>query len=270
MPGNLTLDMAPRRRARVPRVRERRRATFPLLNSPFPLYLRRWRGRRGGRTPCGSAWPRGAPSRALESYKVKLRRLLHMRRAAATACPICSRRRRWHPPRCRRPRPGRAPLGGPRPLAPPAHVQGSRRKSPGRIPLSTPACPHTPGTWGDPGHAQVVATRGGAGRAFANLRVVPDLHFISSTAPRPPRGAGGSRLGSAPPLRRSKASLCRCRRLHSPAAVRALNEGPRCSPKRKLHGIARPRLPGSPIWPSSLSAACVPGLGTRLPSPTRL
>lgn len=87
--------------------RERRRATFSLLSAPFPLYLRRRHSSRGRGKLSGSTWPGGALSRPVASYKVKLRRLMHMRRAAVTACPICS---------CS-PRPGNEPLGG-SPLGP--------------------------------------------------------------------------------------------------------------------------------------------------------
>lgn len=104
--------------------RERWRATFSLLNAPFPLYLRRWHSSRGPRK-FGSTWPGGAVSRPVASYKVKLRRLLHMRRAAVTACPSCS---------CS-PRPGNEPVGGsrlgpvPRATAQPAQLRLDAYKS---------------------------------------------------------------------------------------------------------------------------------------------
>lgn len=67
---------------------------IPPLHVPCPLYLRR---RRVWRDPA-----RRGVFRPVKSYKVKLRRLLHMRRAASTACPIWSLRpRRREPGRSR-------------------------------------------------------------------------------------------------------------------------------------------------------------------------
>lgn len=109
--------------------RERWRVHSPL-HVPCPLYLRRRRSL--WRDPAG----RGV-FRPLKSYKVKLRRLLHMRRAASTACPIWSLRPRRREPgrsRLRLPRwpsavlcPGLASRSSLSPAGPPGGLQAPDR-----------------------------------------------------------------------------------------------------------------------------------------------
>lgn len=172
-----------------------------------------------------------------------------MRRAAATACPICSRRGS----------PGGAPFLGapPRPgpdSSRPGPQQGAARSNPA---LQPPARPHSPGTSGRPRPSTGGRGRGRAARASTvHGRPCFALYFFDGLLGRPgEREDGDSRLGSASPL--SILALGHLRPPGSSAPVRAL----------MALGVApnggSTVLPGPPTWPSSLGAARSPGLGTR-------
>lgn len=163
-----------------------------------------------------------------------------MRRAAATACPICSRRGS----------PGGAPSVGapPRPgrdCSLPGAQQGAARSNSALQPL---ARPHSPGTSGTPRPRP--GTRGeSCHRSWPSLFCT----FFPRWTPGPPRGAGGWALSAG--LSISPLGCLRPPGSCAPVgAPRALGVAPNGG------GTV---LPGPPTWPSSLSAACSPALSTR-------
>lgn len=147
-----------------------------------------------------------------------------MRRAAATACPICSRRGS----------PGGAPSVGapPRPgpdCSLPGAQQGAARSNSALQPL---ARPHSPGTSGRPRPRP--GTRGeSCHRSWSSLFCT----FFPRWTPGPPRGAGGWALsaGLSISAQHLASGLSAAARLLRP---RRGPEGPRRGPKRGWHGIA--------------------------------